>query len=102
MDDTARPMLGDHRRRGEAGGSVRHGSATGAMSPCRAEGASFDRLRMRKIENGMCQMPRRKDLMPSLSKDATPPRSHKRLSRPSGAERVGLRWADAASRMLES
>jgi hypothetical protein len=32
--------------------------------------ASFDKLRMRKIENGISTMPRRKNLILSLSKDA--------------------------------
>jgi hypothetical protein len=32
--------------------------------------ASFDRLRMRKIENGISRMPQRKNLILSLSKDA--------------------------------
>ena len=33
-------------------------------------GASFDKLRMRKSEIGICQMPVRKDLILTLSKDA--------------------------------
>jgi hypothetical protein len=32
--------------------------------------ASFDKLRMRKIEDGIGMMPRRTDLILSLSKDA--------------------------------
>ena len=37
---------------------------------CKAVGASFDKLRMRKIEHGICKMPQGKDLILSLSKDA--------------------------------
>jgi hypothetical protein len=34
--------------------------------------ASFDRLRMRKIADGLCQGPQRNVLILSLSKDAVP------------------------------
>jgi hypoxia induced protein len=37
---------------------------------CKAAFASFDGLRMRKIETGPSQVPRRKNLILSLSKDA--------------------------------
>jgi len=43
---------------------------TAAVNRCKTVRASFDRLRMRKIGSGICQGPRRKSLILSLSKDA--------------------------------